>query len=66
MELAAYTIEEFAQAYRICRATVYNMIKAGTGPRTMKVGARTLISKESATEWQRRIEALSNEGAAAA
>lgn len=66
MEAEAYTIEEFAQAHRICRATVYNLLKSGDGPRTMKVGSRTLISKESAAEWRRRMEARSEKGAAAA
>lgn len=56
MNYQAYTIEEFAQAHRICRATVYNLIKAGSGPRTMKVGARTLITMEAAAEWRRRME----------
>ena len=52
----AYTIDEFCQAHRICRAHFYNLLKAGHGPRIMKVGSRTLISVEAATDWRLKLE----------
>lgn len=53
----AYTIDEFCQAYRICRASFYNLIKTGEGPRHFKIGSRTLISTEAAAEWRAKLEA---------
>ncbi|MER8923423.1 helix-turn-helix domain-containing protein [Mesorhizobium sp. M0802] len=52
----AYSIPEFCAAHRISRATFYNLITAGTAPRTMKVGGRVLISKEAATDWRKACE----------
>ena len=40
----------------ISRAMFYKLLKAGTGPKIMKVGERTLISSEAAAEWRRRME----------
>ena len=57
----AYSIEEFCQSFRICRATLYNLLKSGKGPRTMKVGSRTLISSEAATAWRVSIETTTAE-----
>ena len=65
MEQLAFTIEEFAQAHRLCRATVYNLLKAGKGPAIIKAGSRTLISKEAAADWRRRMEAESAQTEAA-
>jgi hypothetical protein len=53
---AAYSIHEFCRAYRISVDTYYRMQRLGFGPRTMKVGARTLISLEAAAEWRRERE----------
>jgi predicted DNA-binding transcriptional regulator AlpA len=58
----AYTIPEFCDAYSISRSKFYEMRKAGSGPRIMKVGRRTLISVEAATAWRRRLEASSRPG----
>jgi len=52
-----YSVEEFCQAHRICRASFYNICKAGRGPKTMKIGSRTLISVEAAATWRARMEA---------
>ncbi len=52
----AYTIVEFCIAHRISRAGFYNLLKSGTAPRVMKVGARRLISAEAAAEWRRQME----------
>jgi hypothetical protein len=56
MDVDAYSVDEFCRRNRICRATFYNLIRAGRGPRLMKVGARTLITVESAADWRRRME----------
>ena len=56
-ELQAFTVDEFAEAFRLSRATVYNMWKDGTGPARMRVRGRVLISRDSADRWRRAIEA---------
>jgi excisionase family DNA binding protein len=53
----ALTVDAFCRAYAIGRSTLYRLIKDNAGPRTMKVGRRTLISIEAADEWRRRMEA---------
>ncbi len=55
-----YTIPELCDAYSISRSKSYEILKAGSGPRIMKVGRRTLISVKAAEEWQARIEESSN------
>jgi predicted DNA-binding transcriptional regulator AlpA len=64
MEKQAYSIAEFCFAHGFCRASFYNMLKRDEGPRVMKVGGRTLISHEAATEWRREREANSGPKAA--
>ncbi|MDP1650389.1 MAG: helix-turn-helix domain-containing protein [Rubrivivax sp.] len=53
---AAYTIAEFCDAHRISRTHLHNLMKAGHGPRIMKVGRRVLISPEAAADWRRQLE----------
>lgn len=50
------SINEFCASHRISRATFYNLVKAGQGPILMKVGTRSLISREAATDWRRERE----------
>ena len=57
MSKAAYSVAEFCAAHGISRATFYNLLKAGLGPRIMKLGSRTLISAEAAAEWRQLMEA---------
>lgn len=57
IEKQAFSIPEFCAAYSVGRAKLYRMMKAGEGPRIMKVGRKTIISKEAADEWRRNIEA---------
>ena len=54
---AADSVARFCQSHGISKATFYNLIREGHGPATMKVGRRTLISRESAEVWRRRMEA---------
>jgi hypothetical protein len=51
-----FTIKEFCQAHKICRASLYNLWSAGHGPPVIKVGARVLISAEAAEDWRRQLE----------
>lgn len=53
----AFTVQEFAEAYRLSRATVYNMWRDGTGPSRMRVRGRVLISRDAAEAWRRQVEA---------
>lgn len=53
----AYAVREFCEAYRISRSALYDEWRRGTGPRTIKVGKRTLVSVEAADEWRRAKEA---------
>lgn len=53
----AYDIPGFCQAHHISRAFLYKLWKEGRGPRIIKIGRRTLISREAAAEWLRSLEA---------
>lgn len=64
MEREAYTIEEFCRSHGFSRAHYFNLRKDGRGPRVMHVGARVLISRESATDWRRSCEIASSPEAA--
>jgi hypothetical protein len=52
---------QFCEAHGISRALFYVMQRDGRGPAIMKVGKRTLISVEAATDWRRRMEAAAQE-----
>ena len=52
----ALSIREFCAAHGISEGFFYKLKKQGEGPREMKLGARTLITLESAAEWRRARE----------
>ena len=52
----ALSIPEFCEAHGISEGFFYKLKKQGEGPREMKLGARTLITLESAAEWRRERE----------
>lgn len=54
---AAYTVDEFCESHRICRAQLYNLWNQGRGPRFMKNGVRRLITAEAAADWRQQMEA---------
>jgi excisionase family DNA binding protein len=56
-EPLAFTVDEFAEAFRLSRATVYNMWRDGCGPAKMRVRGRVLISRQAADAWRRTVEA---------
>lgn len=41
----------------IGRATLYELVAAGDGPKTFKIGRRRLIRLEALREWLRELEA---------
>ncbi len=55
-EIAAYSVQQFCDAHSLGKATFYALLKKGSGPRLMKIGRRTLISREAAVEWRQRME----------
>jgi predicted DNA-binding transcriptional regulator AlpA len=58
----ALSIPEFCKAHGISEGLFYKLKKQGEGPREMKVGARTLITLESAAEWRRARESQHRQG----
>jgi hypothetical protein len=54
---AVYDIPGFCLAHKISTDHFYRLQRSGEGPVTMKVGARTLISYESAARWRAKCEA---------
>jgi predicted DNA-binding transcriptional regulator AlpA len=58
----ALSIREFCESHGISEGFFYKLKKQGEGPREMKVGARTLISFESAAEWRRARETQRGRG----
>jgi hypothetical protein len=52
--LDAYSIAEFCRRHGISESFYHKLNKQGLGPRTLHLGARTLITKESAEEWRRQ------------
>ena len=55
-EPLAFTVDEFAEAFRLSRATVYNLWRAGAGPARMRVRGRVLISRDAAERWRSEME----------
>jgi predicted DNA-binding transcriptional regulator AlpA len=56
-----YTVDQFCASHHIGRTHLYELLKRGQAPRLMKVGRRTLISREAAAEWRRAMEAPANQ-----
>jgi hypothetical protein len=56
LEPLAYSIAEFVELHGISIDLYFKLARSGLGPRTMKIGARTLISVESAAAWRRDRE----------
>lgn len=54
--LLVFSIRVFCEVHDISEGFYYKLRKQGEGPREMKVGARTLITLESAAEWRRTQE----------
>jgi hypothetical protein len=59
----ALSIKAFCVLHAISEDQFYKMKREGWGPTTMKVGSRTLISRESAQRWRAEREAAAIEAA---
>jgi hypothetical protein len=59
-ETLAFSIESFCKAHALSRPFLYQLWKRGEGPAIMKIGRRTLITIEAATEWRKRHSAPAN------
>lgn len=56
-EPEALTVDEFCAKHGgISKALFYKLVRAGSGPRIMKLGRRTLISRDAAAEWRKEME----------
>ncbi len=62
MGKAAFSVADFCREHAISRGLFYQLLKDGKGPKTMKLGRRTLISQEAAQEWRRRMETAAQAG----
>jgi hypothetical protein len=54
--MAVYSIKEFCEAHGISRTMYFKLKRKGQGPREMQIGARVVISLESAAAWRRARE----------
>jgi hypothetical protein len=52
----AFTVAEFCRQHSISEALFFKLQAQGSGPETMKVGGRRLISIEAAARWRRSRE----------
>jgi len=52
----AFSITAFCERHGISESFFHKLKSKGLGPVTMRVGARTLISAESAAAWRRERE----------
>lgn len=59
-----YTVETFCKSHNISRAFFYALRKQGKGPRVAKLGTRTIITREAASNWRAALDAAA-EGVAA-
>ena len=64
IQRACYSVREFCTAHGISDHMFFKLQRQGIAPRTMRVGARTLISVEAAAEWRRQCEAAENPASA--
>ncbi len=53
---AMYDVNEFCRLHGISRAFFYKLLKNGLGPKTVKLGTKTLITAEAAAQWRRELE----------
>jgi len=56
ISVCAQSIEDFCKSNGISRSLFYKLRRQGRGPRIVKVGRRTLISSEAASEWRKAME----------
>ena len=52
-----FTVANFAAPTKISRSKLYQLWRSGTGPRSIKIGSKNLITAEAASAWRRQLEA---------
>jgi predicted DNA-binding transcriptional regulator AlpA len=58
MNKPSFTIPEFCTNHgNISKSFFHKLVNEGKAPRLMKIGRRTLISAEAASEWRALMEA---------
>jgi hypothetical protein len=60
----AMSIENFCELHGFSQDMFFKMQREGWGPDTIKVGARTLITREAAAKWRRQRQAAAGTSAA--
>jgi hypothetical protein len=61
-EVCAFSIPEFCRVHGgMSQSYFHALVAKGRGPRLMKVGARTMISREAAADWRRAQEAATEQ-----
>ena len=58
-----FTVDELCADNKISRVLFYSLRKAGKGPRVMKLGRRTLITKAAVADWHTAMETEAQEAA---
>ena len=53
----AYSVDEFCGLFGISRSLFYKLQRRGLAPRTMKLGARQVISRDAVADWKAAREA---------
>jgi len=53
---ATYSVQGFCEDHNLSRGMFYKLEQAGQAPRSFKVGARRLITKEAAKDWRHEME----------
>lgn len=56
----SYSIEEWCKRHRLSRSTYYKLVRAGQGPRSMKILDCVRIGEDADKEWVRAQEAKTN------
>jgi predicted DNA-binding transcriptional regulator AlpA len=56
------SVPVFLAEHGISRSLFYRLVNEGRGPRLTKIGGRTLITAEAATEWRARMERETEQG----
>jgi len=62
VERIAYTVAEAAAAANISRSWLYQLLMAGEGPPTIKLGRRRLIRRAALDEWLASLEGAAELG----
>jgi len=63
-DVDAFSIGDFCRRHDISPSFYHKLVAQGLGPRTLKLGSRTLITREAARAWRRRHERRSVRAAA--